>query len=49
MILKYYSKNFNNYKIIEKLLDHNIKINMQISGILKEDKVNEDMNNKKRR
>ena len=47
MILKYYSKNFNNYKIIEKLLDHNIKINMQTSGILKEDKVNEDMNNKK--
>ena len=47
MILKYYSKNFNNYKIIEKLLDHNIKINTQISGILKEDKVNEDKNNKK--
>jgi len=47
MILKYYSKNFNNYKIIEKLLDHNIKINMQTSGILKEDKVNVDMNNKK--
>ena len=47
MILKYYSKNFNNYKIIEKLLDHNIKINTQTSGILKEDKVNEDMNNKK--
>ena len=47
MILKYYSKNFNNYKIIEKLLDHNIKSNMQTSGILKEDKVNEDMNNKK--
>ena len=45
MILKYYSKNFNNYKIIEKLLEHNNKIKAQTSRLLKEDKENEDLEN----
>ena len=47
MILKYYSKNFNNYKIIEKLLEHNNKIKTKTSGLLKEDKVKEVLDNKK--
>ena len=45
MILKYYSKNFDNYKIIEKLLEHNNKIKAQTSRLLKEDKENEDLEN----
>ena len=48
MILKYYSKNFNNYKIIEKLLQHNIKIKPDTSCLLKEDKMEENHENNKK-
>ena len=47
MILKYYSKNFNNYKIIEKLLEHNNKNKAQAYSLFKEDNAKKDFDNKK--
>ena len=45
IILKFYSKNFNNFKIIEKLLNKNLKIKSQIDKPLEIDKIKNTIEN----